>query len=199
MNTTHANHHSTNYLICFWDNTVTGILLFFFKKYQVEDGLSHNTVWCAMQDSYGFIWLGTSDGLNCYNGRGNKVYRNVLNDKFSLENNFVQALFEEENHNIWVGTNWGLYIYDREHDRFTYFDKKTRYGVFISSEIKKIIKSESGLIWIATLGQGLFVYNPQTDVLTQNSLQTSFVWDVCENNSGHIYASSLQEGFALLR
>ena len=143
---------------------------FSFKKYQVEDGLSHNTVWCAMQDSYGFIWLGTSDGLNCYNGRGNKVYRNVLNDKFSLENNFVQALFEEENHNIWVGTNWGLYIYDREYDRFTYFDKKTRYGVFISSEIKKIIKSESGLIWIATLGQGLFVYNPQTDVLTQNSL-----------------------------
>ena len=44
------------------------------------------------------------------------------------------------------------------------------------------------------MGQGLFVYNPQKDVLTQNSLQTSFVWDVCENNSGHIYASSLQEG-----
>lgn len=84
---------------------------FSFKKYQVEDGLSHNTVWCAMQDSYGFIWLGTSDGLNCYNGRGNKVYRNVLNDKFSLENNFVQALFEEENHNIWVGNQLGtLYL-----------------------------------------------------------------------------------------
>lgn len=58
---------------------------FSFKKYQVEDGLSHNTVWCAMQDSYGFIWLGTSDGLNCYNGRGNKVYRNVLNDVFARE------------------------------------------------------------------------------------------------------------------
>lgn len=68
---------------------------FSFKKYQVEDGLSHNTVWCAMQDSYGFIWLGTSDGLNCYNGRGNKVYRNILNDKFSLENNFVQALLRK--------------------------------------------------------------------------------------------------------
>lgn len=68
---------------------------FSFKKYRVEDGLSHNTVWCAMQDSYGFIWLGTSDGLNCYNGRGNKVYRNVPNDKFSLENNFVQALLRK--------------------------------------------------------------------------------------------------------
>ena len=46
-------------------------------------------MWCALQDSYGFIWLGTSDGLNRYDGRGNKVYRNVLNEKFSLENNFV--------------------------------------------------------------------------------------------------------------
>lgn len=93
-----------------------------------------------------------SDGLNCYNGCGNKVYRNVLNDKFLLENNFVQVFFEEENYNIWVGINWGFYIYDCEYDCFIYFDKKICYGVFISSEIKKIIKFESGLIWIVILG-----------------------------------------------
>ena len=39
---------------------------FSFKRYQVEDGLSHNTTWCSIQDSYGFLWIGTSDGLNCY-------------------------------------------------------------------------------------------------------------------------------------
>lgn len=165
-----------------------------FKRYQVEDGLSHNTVWCAIQDSYGFIWFGTSDGLNCYNGRTNKVYRNVLNDKYSLENNFVQTLFEEENRNIWVGTNWGLYIYDRNKDHFTYFDKRTSYGVLISSEVKKIIKTQNGLIWIATLGQGLFVYDPQKDLLIQNSFLTSFVWDICESDSHRVYASSLQDG-----
>lgn len=164
-----------------------------FKRYQVEDGLSHNTVWCAMQDSYGFIWLGTSDGLNCYNGRSNKVYRNVLNDKYSLENNFVQALFEEENHTIWVGTNWGLYMYDRKSEHFTYFEKRTDYGVLISSEVKKIIKTHNGLIWIATLGQGLFIYDPHKDTLTQNSLNTSFIWDLCESDSRRVYASSLQE------
>lgn len=166
---------------------------FSFKKYQVEDGLSHNTVWCAMQDSYGFIWLGTSDGLNCYDGRGNKVYRNVLNDHHSLENNFVEALFEE-GQNIWVGTNAGLYIYDRATDQFSYFNKTTRYGVFVSSEVKKIVKTENGMIWIATLGQGLFIYDPQKDVLTQNSIQTSFIWDVCQGNDRKVYASSLQEG-----
>lgn len=165
-----------------------------FKKYQVEDGLSHNTVWCSIQDSYGFIWLGTSDGLNRYDGKGNKVYRNMLNDKFSLENNFVEALLEVDG-NIWVGTNSGLYIYDRGTDRFSYFDKTTQYGVYISSEIKKIVQTRNGLLWIATLGQGLFLYDPKTDVLTQNSIQTSFVWDICPaSDQKNIYISSLQEG-----
>ena len=142
-----------------------------------------------MQDSHGFVWLGTNDGLNCFNGLNSKIYRNVLNDKFSLGNNFVQALFEDENQDIWVGTNSGLYIYDRKHDRFSHFDKKTPYGVFISSEVKKIIKSGNGLVWIATLGQGLFVYDQEKDSLHQNSLQASFMWDVCESGS-NIYSSS---------
>lgn len=181
-------------LLVFWIGPLSASPYFSFKKYQVEDGLSHNTVWCAIQDSYGFIWLGTSDGLNRYDGRGNKVYRNVLNDKFSLENNFVEALIELEG-NIWVGTNSGLYIYDRATDRFSYFDKTTQYGVYISSEIKKIIKTQNGLLWIATLGQGFFIYDPKTDVLTQNSVQTSFVWDICQSSDRKkIYISSLQEG-----
>lgn len=123
----------TKILIClliFWTGTLSASPYFSFKKYQVEDGLSHNTVWCALQDSYGFIWLGTSDGLNRYDGRGNKVYRNVLNEKFSLENNFVEALIEVDK-NLWVGTNSGLYIYDRDTDRFSYFDKTTQYNVYI--------------------------------------------------------------------
>lgn len=181
-------------LLAFWLEPLSASPYFSFKKYQVEDGLSHNTVWCAIQDSYGFIWLGTSDGLNRYDGRGNKVYRNVLNDKFSLENNFVEALIEEDQ-NIWVGTNSGLYIYDRATDRFSYFDKTTQYGVYVSSEIKKIVKTENGLLWIATLGQGLFIYDPKTEVLTQNSIQTSFVWDVCQSyDKKKVYVSSLQEG-----
>ena len=187
----------TKILIClliFWTGTLSASPYFSFKKYQVEDGLSHNTVWCALQDSYGFIWLGTSDGLNRYDGRGNKVYRNVLNEKFSLENNFVEALIEVDK-NLWVGTNSGLYIYDRDTDRFSYFDKTTQYNVYISSEIKKIIKTENGLIWIATLGQGFFIYDPKTEVLTQNSVQTSFVWDLCQSaGRKRVYISSLQEG-----
>ena len=144
---------------------------FSFKKYQVENGLSHNTTWCAIQDSYGFLWIGTSNGLNCYYGSGNKIYRNVLNDKYSLGNNFVGSLMEE-GEDLWIGTSSVLYIYDRSDDHFLYFDKTTKYGVFISCEVKKIVKTKNGLIWIATLGQGIFIYDPVKDVLTQNSIRT---------------------------
>lgn len=180
-------------LFAFWTMSLQAFSNFTFKKYQVEDGLSHNTVWCALQDSYGFVWMGTSDGLNCFDGQNYKIYRNVLNDVYSLGNNFVLTLYEEENHNIWVGTSSGLYIYHRESDNFAYFDKSTSYGVFISSEVKKVMKLKNGLVWIATLGQGLFIYNPETDVLEQNSLHTSFIWDFCESNS-RIYTSSMSDG-----
>jgi len=171
---------------------------FNFKKYQVENGLSHNTVWCNLQDSYGFMWFGTSDGLNRFDGRDFIVYRNDHNNPLSLGNNSVQSLFEDDEKNLWVGTVNGIYIYDRHHDNFTFFDNKTEYGVSISSEVKKIIKTEKGTIWIGTLGQGIFIYNPETARLTQNSLLSSFVWDICEDKSHRIYISSLQDGLICL-
>lgn len=167
---------------------------FYFKKYQVDKGLSHNTVWCVLQDSYGFMWFGTSDGLNRFDGQKFKVYRNDKQDKFSLGNNSVQTLFEDSDQNIWIGTSSGVYIYDRIKEQFSLFDKKTEYDVSISSEVKKIIKTEKGLIWIATLGQGLFIYDPASDNLKQNSQHTSFVWDLSEDRTHRIYSSSLQEG-----
>ncbi|MEL7585644.1 MAG: two-component regulator propeller domain-containing protein [Prolixibacteraceae bacterium] len=166
----------------------------YFRKYQVENGLSHNTVSCILQDSYGFIWLGTTDGLNRFDGKQFKIYRNDNQDKYALGNNSVQALFEDSNRNIWVSTNEGIYIYHRLNGRFIPFDKKTQYGVSISSEVRKILETAKGQIWIATLGQGIFVYDPKTDVLSQNSLHTSFVWDMSQDQTYRIYTSSLQEG-----
>ncbi|MDU1891524.1 MAG: two-component regulator propeller domain-containing protein [Dysgonomonas sp.] len=167
---------------------------FYFKKYQVDKGVSHNTVWCALQDSYGFMWFGTSDGLNRFDGQKFKVYRHDKHDKFSLGNNSVQTLFEDDKENIWIGTSAGVYVYDRLKENFSLFDKKTEYDVSISSEVKKIIRTEKGLIWIATLGQGLFIYDPQSGILKQNSKYTSFIWDLSEDKTHRICSSSLQEG-----
>lgn len=167
---------------------------FYFKKHQVDKGLSHNTVWCILQDSYGFMWFGTTDGLNRFDGQKFIVYRNDIQDSSSLGNNYVQTLFEDDERNIWVGTNSGIYIYNRKNDSFSHFKKKTKYEVSISGEVTRIIKSQKGQIWIATLGQGIFIYDPQTKDLIQNSKDTSFSWDLCEDKNHRIYSSSLQEG-----
>jgi len=167
---------------------------FYFKTYQVENGLSHNSVWCLLQDSYGFIWLGSSAGLNRFDGRNFKVYKNDLKDKYSLGSNSVQALCEDTQKNLWVGTSQGIFLFDYAGESFTPFEKKTSFEVAVSCEIKKIIQSKNGKIWIATLGQGFFIYDPEKDELTQNSRYTSFVWDIKEDVAGRIYVSSMQEG-----
>jgi len=170
----------------------------YFKKYQVGDGLSHNTVWCVMQDSYGFMWFGTSDGLNRFDGYDFKIYKNDSKDKFSLGNNLIYTLCEDSHKNIWVGTNKSIYIYNPVDEKFTSFDAKTSFNVSISTEVKKIVLSKSGKIWIGTLGQGFFIYDPEKKTLTQNSQYTSFVWDISEDSFGHIYISSHEEGLICL-
>lgn len=164
-----------------------------FKKYQVSDGLSHNTVRSIIQDSYGFVWIGTSNGLNRYDGYKSHIYRHSEEDSLSLGNSSVSSLMEYDG-DIWVGTSNGLYIYRRFTDDFSRFDKKTRYGVSVSCEITGILKSDNGLVWIATLGQGVFVYNPKADVLKQHILQTSFAMGVCQGTDGRIYVSSAHKG-----
>lgn len=167
-----------------------------FRKYKVENGLSHNTVWCIMQDSCGFIWAGTSDGLNCYNGNDNKIYRNQSNDPFSLENNNVTALLEVNKNNLWVGTNKGIYSYDRSTGHFSYLDLQSRYGVSVSSEVCKMLKGKDGTIWIATLGQGVFRY--ADNELHQFISDTSFALNLSMDAEGNIYVSTLQNGILVL-
>ena len=165
-----------------------------FMKYQVENGLSHNTVWCILQDSFDFMWFGTSDGLNCFDGKNFRIFRNKSENKNSLGNNFVRSLFEDKNQDIWVGTNKGVYIFNRHTESFSLFSQKTEDGVLISSNVNKIIESNTGDIWIATLGQGIFIYNPVSNQLVQNTQYTSFVWNLLKVPGGNIIATSREEG-----
>ena len=161
-----------------------------FRKYMAADGLSDNTVLCGLRDSYGFMWLGTNNGLNRFDGNHNTIFRNIVDEKATYENNIITALFEY-NDDIWFGGTFGLYCYHRDTNVTSRFDKHTKYGVNISSTVKKIVRSENGLIWIITLGQGLFIYNPQTGELTQDSRHGGFLCDITFSRNGHAFLASL--------
>ncbi len=89
-----------------------------FAHLTVEDGLSQNSVHVIYQDRFGYIWLGTRDGLNRYDGYEMKIYKNIPDDPNSLSDNCVTFMYEDCNGRFWIGTEGGLNYLDRENDRF---------------------------------------------------------------------------------
>ena len=89
-----------------------------FDHLSVEDGLSQGNALFTIQDSKGFIWIGTEDGLNLYDGYQFNIYRNDPRDSTSISSNFVRAIAEDKDGNLWIGTSSGLNFYNRDKDNF---------------------------------------------------------------------------------
>lgn len=164
-------------------------------QYKVENGLNHNTTYCALQDSCGLIWIGTGNGLNCFDGN---TFRAYYIRHSTVNSNRVLALAELDAQTLVVGTNSGICLYDKHKDGLEPLQLATEYGVSISCEVPRIAKDKKGNIWIATLGQGLFIWNPTTGKLTQNSSYSSFIVDlsILDNT---VYVATLQDGWVALR
>lgn len=92
---------------------------YYFKHYQADDGLAHNTILTIMQDSKGLIWIGSRGGLNRFDGYAFKTYKNAKNKFGNIGNNVVHAIAEDHAGMIWVGTGKGLYRYNPYLETFT--------------------------------------------------------------------------------
>ena len=90
-----------------------------FKSITIEDGLSQGSVSSIIQDSKGYIWIGTRDGLNKYNGNSFKIYKYSNNDTNSISGNMITDIKEDKQGNIWVGTTTGLSKINVENDKIT--------------------------------------------------------------------------------
>ncbi|TRX21267.1 response regulator [Flavobacterium franklandianum] len=124
---------------------------FYFKHYKSENGLSHNTVLSSLQDKKGFMWFGTKDGLNRFDGYTFKTFRNDTNIPKSIGSNFIECL-HEYNGQLWVGTNNGLFQYNEKSEDFSLLHES------LNKPIVDIENDADGNLWyIADLT--LFKYN----------------------------------------
>ena len=176
-----------------------------FEHFGTDQGLSQSNVMCILQDSRGFMWFGTRDGLNKYDGYKCTVYKNDAGDSTSLCNNFIRSIMEGCNGDIWIGTSGGLCRYDRNTNRFYSYRHDPATDKSISSNVVTSIfeDSERGL-WIGT-EEGLnkfdriknkfirFTYKPND----KNSLGGSFVRTIFEDRQHNLWIGTADGGLNL--
>ena len=172
----------------------------------LEEGLSQSNVRCMLQDKNGFLWIGTQDGLNRYDGYNFKVYKNDPSDTNSLSDNMITCLLEDKNGFLWIGTLDGLNKYDQRNGKFTHYFAKRGDGASLQGEsILSIAEDHRGNIWVGTHLGGLskfdlkagkfktFLHNPKDEKsISNNNIMSLFV-----DSKGNIWVGTFGGGLNL--
>ena len=122
-----------------------------FNHYTTDNGLSQNRVTSILQDSKGFMWFGTEDGLNRFDGYNFKVFKNDPDNSSTLVNNFITDILEDRSGNFFVATRLGLHKFNRDKNSFTRYNLEG----FILNDI---FEDRGGNIWLGT-SKGLYSVN----------------------------------------
>jgi ligand-binding sensor domain-containing protein/signal transduction histidine kinase len=172
---------------------------YIFERLNTENGLSNNTVHSIIQDSYGYLWIGTSDGLNRYDGYRFNVFRNDPNNSRSIVGNNIWTIYEDSNRNLWIGTDNGMSMYDRQSGQFIRFIQEPGDPNSLSSNnVRSIIEDTQGDIWVGTWGGGLNRYNRHQgdfthylfDIEKPGSLSDNYVRTIYQDSKGLIWVAT---------
>lgn len=122
------------------------------QQYTISDGLSSNSITVVFQDSKGFIWIGTDDGLNRYDGTTFEIYRHITTDDTSISGNYIISLAEDNDGNIWIGTRKrGLSVYFRETGNFkNYQNQPSNSESLPENDVFGFYISKDGNVWVKT-------------------------------------------------
>ncbi len=124
-----------------------------FEHLSSAQGLSHNHVKCILQDSRGFLWFGTQNGLNRYDGYAFKVFKHDPEDPTTISDNFIWRIYEDSFENLWIGTANGLNKFDHATETFTRYLHDPNNPYSLSGDIVKAIHEDrAGTLWIGTWG-----------------------------------------------
>jgi len=166
-----------------------------FEHLTTDQGLSQNSIYAIVQDRTGFMWFGTHDGLDRFDGSRFRVFRNDPNDSTSISDNIILALIEGQSGHLWIGTSAGLNRFDPISERFTrYLVDQDSSAHPKNNTIRQLLQDRSGRIWVGTLG-GVYCLDPKTgrytrflqDAADPGSLSDDWITALLEDRSGQIW------------
>ncbi|MEP6584619.1 MAG: two-component regulator propeller domain-containing protein, partial [Ginsengibacter sp.] len=178
-----------------------------FEHFQTDAGLSHSNVISILQDTRGFMWFGTRDGLNKYDGYNFTVYKNDPKDKLTISNNYIFDMTESSNGDLWIAT-WGggLNCFDRQKKIFTSFKHNSQKANSIAANfITAVREDKKGNIWVGTESAGLDMYNKKTGVFIHykfdnsnlQSISDDFIRTIYEDKENNLWVGTVHGGLNL--
>ncbi|MCD6116457.1 response regulator [bacterium] len=139
-----------------------------FLHLTINDGLSQSAVQTIIKDKDGFMWFGTTDGLNKYDGYNFKTYYSDLNDTTTITSNWINCIAEDRNGSLWIGTINGLNLLNKERNSFNRKPVKGEEGNLLAKAmIRCMLVGENGILWVATNNDGLFAVNVNSRTAVQ--------------------------------
>ncbi|MFT4924827.1 MAG: signal transduction histidine kinase/ligand-binding sensor domain-containing protein [Phenylobacterium sp.] len=167
-----------------------------FDRLSIKDGLSQSGVLSIVQDSKGFLWFATQDGLNRYDGFTFKVFRHYPQNPGSISNNHINTLYKDSKDQLWIGTRGGLNRFDTNTERFVYFKHQPSDPHSLSHDnVMSISQDNKGHLWIGTYGGGLNKFDSSTakfthfkhDKTNANSLSHDNIFAVHQDKKGILW------------
>ncbi|QQS36599.1 MAG: hypothetical protein IPM56_01195 [Ignavibacteriales bacterium] len=178
-------------------NTYSQDTNFRFEELSGSEGLSSNFINSIVQDKQGFLWIGTEDGLNKYDGYSFKVYRNEKGNINSLSNNFIWCLAIDSTGDLWIGTDGGgLNKFNPETETFTRYTNDLDNSSSLSSNIvQNIFVDKKNNIWVSTWGGGLNLMEKNNsgfihfrfDEKNKNTIGSDKIFSVFEDSKNRIW------------
>ena len=153
-----------------------------FKSLSIDDGLSQSTVNCILQDKNGFMWFGTEDALNKYDGHEFTIFRPDPAKDFSISNNFINALAADSSGNIWIATNHGVNKFENSSQKFIHYKVSPEQNTLAHDVVKDILVVDENEIWMATDGGGLSAYSQGANLFKNYTFNEENPYSISSNN-----------------
>ncbi|MDB5119915.1 MAG: response regulator [Sphingobacteriales bacterium] len=169
-----------------------------FRHLSIEQGLSNSTIETIFQDSRGFIWIGTRDGLNRYDGNHFTVYRWNASDSNSISDNYIRYIYEDRRKNLWIGTLNGLNRFNTKKNNFSRFKNDLKNPESLSNnQITSVYEDKKGNLWVGTFGGGLNKFDYQNHSFTKyrhtdklQTLSNDRVNAIAEDKKGNLWLAT---------